>query len=218
MVFGVLLRTGVLPGDNPTGGTTVPAAFAGVLIVIAGLIALIPGDLERRIGLLQKRRRLWARIGRRVAAIPGTVATGVRTAYDRLRDPRTGWLALTGGLLYWAGNIGVLWAAFHAYGVHVPFGVMVQAFFVGMVANVLPSPAAGVGPVDAGMIGAFILFGISKEAVFPAILTYRLIAFWLPAVPGVPAWFALRKTVQRWQREDSDAHGYTSVSKVLEAT
>jgi uncharacterized membrane protein YbhN (UPF0104 family) len=218
MVFGVLLRTGVLPGDNPTGGTTVPAAFAGVLIVIAGLIALIPGDLERRIGLLQKRRRLWARIGRRVAAIPGTVATGVRTAYDRLRDPRTGWLALTGGVLYWAGNIGVLWAAFHAYGVHVPFGVMVQAFFVGMVANVLPSPAAGVGPVDAGMIGAFILFGISKEAVFPAILTYRLIAFWLPAVPGVPAWFALRKTVQRWQREDSDAHGYTSVSKVLEAT
>ena len=29
VVFGVLLRTGVLPGDNPVGGTIVPAAIAG---------------------------------------------------------------------------------------------------------------------------------------------------------------------------------------------
>jgi putative heme transporter len=219
IVFGVLLRTGVVPGANPTGGTTVPALVAGLVIVIAGLIALIPSDLERRIGLLQKRKGRWARVGRRAAAIPGTVATGVRTAIDRLRDARTGWLAVSGGLLYWAGNIGVLWAAFHAFGVHVPLAVVVQAFFVGMAANVIPSPAAGAGPVDAGMIGAFLLFDIPKESVFPAILTYRLIAFWMPAVPGVPAYFALRRTVAKWEREDSKASSrYTSESKVLEAT
>ena len=45
----MLLRTGVLPGDNPVGGTIVPAAIAGVAILILGLVALIPGDIERRL-------------------------------------------------------------------------------------------------------------------------------------------------------------------------
>jgi uncharacterized protein (TIRG00374 family) len=216
IVFGVLLRTGVLPGSHPTGGTIIPAIVAGVLAVLAVLIALIPGDFERRLGLLEKGTGRVAHIARRLAAIPGTVATGVRTAWDRLRDPGTGWLAIVGGILYWSGNIGVLWAAFHAYGIEVPFGVVVQGFFVGMAANVIPSPAAGAGPVDAGMIAAFLLFDIPKESVFPAVLTYRLIAFWLPTIPGIIAYFQLRRTVRGW--ETMDAEGYTSVSKVLEAS
>jgi uncharacterized membrane protein YbhN (UPF0104 family) len=215
IVFGVLLGSGALPGSNPAGGTWVPAGVAAVLAVMAVLIALIPGDFERRIGALQQRKGRWALIGRRLASIPGTVASGVRTAWDRVREHNTGWLAITGGLLYWAGNIGVLWAAFHAYGVDVPFAVVVQGFFLGMAANVIPSPAAGAGPVDAGMIAAFLLFDIPKESVFPAVLTYRLIAFWLPTIPGIIAYFQLRRTVHGW--EELDQTGYTSVSKVLEA-
>jgi uncharacterized protein (TIRG00374 family) len=216
IVFGILLRTGVLHGSNPTGGTIVPASVAGVLFVLFLLIALIPGDFERRIEVLETRKGRVARIARRLATIPGTVSTGVRTAWDRLRDPETALLAVGGSILYWGGNIGVLWAAFHAFGVEVPFGVVVQGFFVGMAANVIPSPAAGAGPVDAGMIAAFLLFDIPKESVFPAVLTYRLIAFWLPTIPGIIAYFQLRRTVHQW--EDLDARGYTSVSKVLEAT
>lgn len=215
IVFGILLRTGVLHGASPVGGTIVPAAVAGVLIVLFAFIALIPGDFERRIGAVKKDSR-GARIARRIATIPGTVATGVRTAIDRMRDAHTRWLAILGGMAYWGGNIGVLWAAFHAYGEQVPFGVVVMGFFVGMTANLIPSPAAGVGPVDAGMIAAFLLFDQPKEAVFPAVLTYRLVAFWLPLVPGIIAWFALRRRVRRWEQEDR--RGYTSVSKVLEAS
>jgi uncharacterized membrane protein YbhN (UPF0104 family) len=66
------------------------------------------------------------------------------------------------------------------------------------------------------MIAAFLLFDIPKESVFPAVLTYRLIAFWLPTIPGIIAYFQLRRTVRGWEVED--ARGYTSVSKVLEAT
>jgi uncharacterized protein (TIRG00374 family) len=215
IVFGILLRTGVLSGPDPAGGTIVPAAVSGVICILVVLIALIPGDFERRISVFEARSGRVARFARRFASIPGTVATGVRTAYDRLRDPDTAGLAIAGGLCYWAGNIGVLWAAFHAYGVEVPFGVVVQGFFLGMAANVIPSPAAGAGPVDAGMIAAFLLFDIPKESVFPAVLTYRLIAFWLPTIPGIIAYFQLRQTVHGW--EELDTQGYTSVSKVLEA-
>ena len=110
----------------------------------------------------------------------------MRTAIAYLRHPWQSANAIGGALGWWAGNIGILWASFHAFSVSVPFGVVVQGYFLGMVANLAPSPAAGVGTVDAGLIGAFVLFGIPAGTVFPAILVFRLIAFWLPIPAGVP--------------------------------
>ena len=68
------------------------------------------------------------------------------------------------------------------------------------------------------MIGAFVLFGIDESTVFPAVLTYRVIAFWLPIPPGIVAFLQLRTTVAGWDRERAErlAHGgYTSQSKVM---
>lgn len=210
ILFGILLRTGVLPGDAPVGGTIVPAALAGGALLTAALIALVPRDLERRIAALGGDGRR-GRLMERIAPIPATIATGVRTAIGFLRDPRRGALGVGGAVGFWSANIGVLWASFEAFGGDVPFGVLVQGFFVGMAANLIPSPAGGVGSVDAGMIGAFLLFGVSAGIVFPAVLTYRAIAFWLPIPPGLLAFFQLRRTVSRWEQERQP---YTSESKV----
>jgi uncharacterized membrane protein YbhN (UPF0104 family) len=217
ILFGILLRTGVLPGPGPFGGTIVPAAVAGVLLALIGLIAFIPGDVERRLVRLGGSHRRLGRLLGRLATGPATLATGVRTAIDYVRHPRRGALAVAGALGYWATQIGILWASFEAFGGDVFFGVLVQGFFVGMVANLLPSPAGGVGTIDAGMIGAFLLFGQPAEVVFPAVLAYRTIAFWLPIPPGIVAYFGLRRTVARWEQQSEP--GYTSQSKVtLEAT
>ena len=51
------------------------------------------------------------------------------------------------------------------------------------------------------MIGTFALFdipGVGGSKVFAAVFTYRLIAFWLPLLPGIFAFFQLRGTVKRW--------------------
>jgi putative heme transporter len=217
VVFGVLLRVGVLHGRAPLAGTVVPAAVSGGLIVLFLMIALIPEDFERRIQhYAQGYRR--ARYLKRIATGPATLAMGTRTAITYIRHPRRGVLALGGAVGFWAANIGILWASFEAYGGDVPFGVMVQGFFVGMAANLIPSPAGGVGSVDAGMIGAFVLFKLPAEEVFAAVLTYRVIAFWLPIPPGIVAYVQLRNTVAGWEAEDR-ATGYTSESKVTaEAT
>ena len=214
LIFGILLRTGVLPGDNPVGGTIVPAAVSGCLIAVFALIALIPEDIERRIyrfaGGYRRTRYLT-----RVAKGPATLASGVRTAIAYVRHPSRGALAVVGAVGFWAANIGVLWASFEAFGGSVPFGVLVQGFFVGMAANLIPSPAGGVGSVDAGMIGAFVLFGIDESTVFPAVLTYRVIAFWLPIPPGIVAFFQLRKTVTRWEAErEQEPAASTTLQKV----
>jgi putative heme transporter len=214
VIFGVLLRTGVLPGNAPFGGTVVPAAVSAVVIAVFALIALIPQDIERRIyGYAGGYRR--TRYLTRLAKGPATLASGVRTAIAYVRHPGGGALAVVGAVGFWAANIGVLWASFEAFGGHVPFAVLVQGFFVGMAANLIPSPAGGVGSVDAGMIGAFVLFGVDESTVFPAVLTYRVIAFWLPIPPGIVAFFGLRKTVAGWERERNEtATRGTTLQKV----
>jgi uncharacterized protein (TIRG00374 family) len=214
IVFGVLLRTSVLPGDNPAGGTIVPAAIGGLLLSGVALLALVPEDAERRIRTLGKRGARWSRVAGKIASIPATLASGVRTAIAYLRHPKRQFAAIVGALGWWAGLIGVLWCSFRAVGVEVEFGVLVQGYFVGMVANLVPSPAAGVGTVDAGLIGAFVLFGIPAETVFPAILLFRLVSIWLPIPVGVAAYLQLRKTVRHWEMETP---GATIKSKVTAA-
>jgi uncharacterized protein (TIRG00374 family) len=199
VVFGVLLRVGVLHGTSPLAGTVVPAAISGGLILLFLLIASIPTDFERRIEHYAGGRRY--RFLKRIATGPATLSLGTRTAIAYIRHPRRGLLAVGGAIGFWAANIGVLWASFKAFGGHVPFGVLVQGFFLGMAANLIPSPAGGVGAVDAGMIGAFAIFGIDNSVVFPAVLTYRVIAFWLPIPPGIVAFVQLRKKVAEWERE-----------------
>jgi putative heme transporter len=204
VVFGVLLRVGVLSGEAPVGLTIVPAAIAGAILVLGLLTALIPDDVERRLSRFAHGSR-FQHLAERLASAPATLAIGIRTAIDFVRNPSRGGLAVIGAVGFWACNIGILWAAFHAYGVHVPLGVVVQGFFVGMVANLFPLAPGGVGAVDAGMIGTFVLFGLPGSEVFAAVLTYRLVAFWLPIPPGIVAFFQLRKTVARWEEDRAHA-------------
>jgi uncharacterized protein (TIRG00374 family) len=201
---GILLRTGLLNGVNPAGLTIVPAALAGAAIAVFLLIALIPEDIERRLAAFARGYR-FARHAQRLASGPATLATGTRTAISFVRDPSRGGLAVLGAIGFWAANIAILWAAFHAYGAEVPLGVVVQGFFIGMVANLFPFAPAGVGAVDAGMIGTFVLFDVPAGEVFAAVLTYRLIAFWLPIPPGIVAFLQLRKTVARWEAQRAAA-------------
>ena len=204
VLFGILLAAEVLPGEDHLSVTIVPAAISGAVIVLLGLVSLLPGDIERRLRDLHRFGRL-TNLASRVAALPATLASGVRTAIDHVRNPRLGAESVLAAVGFWAGNIATLWAAFKAFGVDVEFGVLVQGFFVGMVANLAPSPAAGVGTVDAGLIGAFVVFGLDAEAVFPAVLVFRLIGFWLPIPLGVAAYLKLLRTAHGWESERRSA-------------
>jgi uncharacterized protein (TIRG00374 family) len=203
VINGALLETDVFEGPDPAGLTIVPAAIAGGVIVLFLLIALIPGDLQRRLAESSPDTKL-GRIGVRLASVPETMAAGTRLAMAIVREPSKGGLALAGAVGFWAANIAILWASFKAFDVSVGGAVIVQGFFVGMAANLFPFAPGGVGAVDAGMIGTFVLFGLPGGAVFAAVLVYRVIAFWLPLPPGIVAFLQLRKTVQRW--EDERAH------------
>jgi len=133
------------------------------------------------------------------ATVPALAASGVRTAIEliRTRDP-----GLLGAPAWWGFDIAVLWAMFHAFGSPPPFTVIWMAYFVGMLGNLLPLPG-GLGGVEGGMIGAFAAFGVNVDLSVLAVLSYRAISFWLPTLPGVVAYFQLRRTVARWREEQT---------------
>ena len=200
IIFGVLLRVGLLPGDGKVSMTVVPAAIAGFVLAVVLLISRIPPDFQQR---FIDRHHPESRAGRllaKLAVLPETLSTGIRTALEFVRDPRTGWVAILGAIGFWAANVTIIWASFKSLGVSIPLGEVVLGFFVGMVANLAPAPA-GVGAVDGGLIGSFVIFGYPLETVIAAVLIYRLIAFYMPVPPGIIAFFQLRGTVARWEQE-----------------
>ena len=156
IVFGVLLRTGVLPGDNPVGGTIVPAAVAG-----GGAGARRPARADpgrRRAAAAHRSPSAPRGCGcARSAAVPGHhghAACAPRST--TCAHPRTGALAVGGAVGFWAANIGILWASFEAFGGDVPFA-RARAGLLRRDGR-QPDPVAGrraSGSVDAGMIGAF---------------------------------------------------------------
>ncbi|MGB2711382.1 MAG: flippase-like domain-containing protein, partial [Conexibacter sp.] len=120
---------------------------------------------------------------------------GVRFALRKAAHPDA---AMVGAVTWWTFNIAILWACFHAFGEPPPTAVLVQAFFVGMLGNLLPLPG-GIGGVDGGMIGALVAFGVAGNLALLAVLSYRLFAFWLPTIPGAIAYLQLRRRVQQWR-------------------
>jgi uncharacterized membrane protein YbhN (UPF0104 family) len=194
VVAGLGLYFGVFPGPAPFAITVVPAIFGASVIAVFLAVSLLPGDFDRLVARWTSDGR-FGRLAALAAAAPAAAASGVRTAISlvRTRDP-----ALLGAVAWWAFDISVLWACFHAFGVPPPTAVIVMCYFVGTLGNALPLPG-GIGGVDGGMIGAFSAFGVPVEVSVVSVLAYRGFAFWLPTLPGALAYLQLRRTVHRWQ-------------------
>jgi len=197
VIFGYGLSWGILSGPAPFGVTVVPALFGLAVIVLALLMTFVPADVERRFEQWSSGGGRLSRLGAKLSTVPAAISSGVRIAIGHIgkRDP-----ALVGVAAYWGFNIAILWACFHAFGEAPPWAVIVMAYFVGMLGNLLPLPG-GVGGVDGGMIGAFAAFGVSGSLALVAVLTYRVFAFWLPTIPGIIAYFQLRRTVAGWHEQ-----------------
>jgi uncharacterized protein (TIRG00374 family) len=203
VIGGLGLYLGLFPGPAPFAITVVPAIFGAVVIGLFLALAGVPADLERVVARWTSPERWHGRTARWLAATSATARTGVRMAISlvRTRD----W-HLLGAVGWWAFDISVLWACFHAFGNAPPKAVIVIAYFVGMLGNTLPLPG-GIGGVDGGMIGAFTAFGVNAELSLVSVLAYRAFAFWLPTLPGAVAYVQLRRTVHRWRR--SEVPSYT---------
>lgn len=103
---------------------------------------------------------------------------------------------LVGSFGYMAFDIAALGAGFAAFGRAPSFGVLVVAYLIGQLGGLLPLPG-GIGGIEGGLIGTFALYHVSVAATAAAVLVYRALQIWLPAVLGSVAFVRLRATLRR---------------------
>ncbi|MHB8243546.1 MAG: hypothetical protein ACYDHN_16345, partial [Solirubrobacteraceae bacterium] len=80
LIDGIGLGSGVFPGGGSFALTFLPAIVAAVLFAIAGAMALLPGDLERRLHRWASGSGRVAHWVARAVTAPALAASGVRTA------------------------------------------------------------------------------------------------------------------------------------------
>jgi hypothetical protein len=132
-----------VPGKDSVELTIVPAAVAGAAADLGVLVALIPPDLGG--GRAASCTASAARRSRHVAKVPAIAGEGFGFAVGSSPTPRAAgwrWSARPASGRPTSASSG---RPSSAFGVHVPLAVVVQGFFLGMVANLFPLAPAGVG-------------------------------------------------------------------------
>lgn len=81
-----------------------------------------------------------------------------------------------------------------AFNVHITIAQTLFVLAFGVIsATVTPTPG-GIGGAEAGMVAAFVAVGVPAQQGLAVALTYRLIMYWLPILPGFVAFqIALRR-------------------------
>jgi uncharacterized membrane protein YbhN (UPF0104 family) len=183
--FGLIVVSGVVLAVAEQGHaalTILPAAMAAACIALTVAISLVPAGFERTL------RKRWGRLGAALASIPAILAEGVRGGWALVRR---GEPAVLGALIWWLLDVAALAACLWAFGGSMNLFELLMAYLVGHIFNILPVPG-GVGPVEGGIIGALVGFGVPAGLALVATLAYQLVSVWLPAVPGAYALWRVR--------------------------
>ncbi|HEV7936720.1 MAG TPA: lysylphosphatidylglycerol synthase transmembrane domain-containing protein [Solirubrobacteraceae bacterium] len=181
-LIGIPMWLGLLPGSEDPLLTLLPAGLA--IATIAGTLAI-----AGLAGRLAMRKRLSS--GRLHVALVA-ISDGVRGALRLIA--RHDW-RLLGAIGYWLFDTLVLYVCLLAYGPTPAFWAVAMAYLVGLMGNSIPIPA-GLVAVEGGLIGMLVLFHVRPvSAVVAAVVTYRAISLWLPALIGSAAFFSLRREI-----------------------
>lgn len=170
---------------------------AGLGLAVAGIVILAmaaPGPLRH---VLRRTAMGSGRVSRAAVRAQDGLPT-LRGALTRaLREVRGGHPALLGALAWWTFDIAVLFVMLHAFGEQPHVVVLVLAYFLGTMFNVLPLP----GSLSGGLAGVLIALGTPAAAAIAAVFAYRAIAVWLPAGSGLLSAGRLRASAARWRHE-----------------
>jgi uncharacterized protein (TIRG00374 family) len=104
-----------------------------------------------------------------------------------------GWGTI-GAVAYLAFDIMVLWVCFLAFGDPPHAAALVLGYQIGYLANAVPIPG-GIGALDAGLVGALVLYGVDATSATAAVLVYHAIWLFVPLVIGTAAFLLLQRNM-----------------------
>jgi uncharacterized protein (TIRG00374 family) len=191
VLIGTGLAVRIFPGETNLLLTALPAAIAGLALVAAALAARSAPRLHRRLARAEEGEQ--SRRSRVVLKTMVAIADGTSEAFALLREANA-WL-IGGIVAYLAFDVMVLWATFHAFGAAPPLAIVWIGYLIGELGGLIPVPG-GIGGVDLGLVGAFVLYKVPITSAASAVLAYRAIALWVPAILGAIAFVFLRRTLR----------------------
>src|ERR1700729_3123451 len=167
-----------LPGPRNLLLSIVPAAVGVVVLV---LFLLLPRYVDRILRRVQP--------GRLEAFLTETAAS-VRDTKRLVFHPD--W-RIVGAIGYLWFDIAVVFACFAAAGQVPPLAVVVLAYQIGYLSNVIPVPG-GIGVLDGSLVGMFALYGgTAASLATAATVVYHAISLWVPALWGTAAFLVLQR-------------------------
>jgi uncharacterized protein (TIRG00374 family) len=190
LLLGAGLATGILPGH---GGGLVLTVLPAVVAAAAIVATLALRRLGRRAEAWATRRgegSRWARLAPALSAM----SDGIDEALHHLR--RANPLLLVGLVGFLVFDMLTFWASFRAVGASPELAVIGMAYLIGQLGNWLPVPG-GIGGTELGLVGALVLYGLPALTATAAVLLYRVIELWIPAVLGIAAFVQLRLLLRR---------------------
>ncbi len=196
VIFWIALVISIpLRGFNPAYGF---AALAGVFLLMAffGTIMLLTRG--------QQHADAWLRaLAKRVPRLdPEKVSTLLSKIVERIsmliHNRRNLYWALTWAGLNWIFDAACLWVFIWAFGHAISPIDLLVAYGLANVLAAIPITPAGLGVVEGVLIPTLVGFGVPHNQAILAVLSYRLINFWIPIPIGGVAYASLE-----WRRKNS---------------
>jgi uncharacterized membrane protein YbhN (UPF0104 family) len=170
VVAGFGVAVGVLSGEATLAVTLLPGTAALLLIVAVFALPRSQGAVKRAPA---------GRLSMALAHAREYVRDGVGASAELLRSGDR--LVIAGAIGYFAFDVAALAAAFQAVGpAGLPIGLLVLAYTLGHGGAIVPLP----GSAEGGLIGMFVLYGVSLPTATAAVLAYRALHAGVPLVLG----------------------------------
>jgi uncharacterized membrane protein YbhN (UPF0104 family) len=171
VIAGLGVAVGALSGDAPLVLTLLPGVAALLLIVAVFALPRSQGQAERLPA---------GRLRTALAKAREYLRDGVGASAELLRSGDR--LVVAGAIGYFAFDVAALAAAFQAVGsAGLPIGLLVLAYTLGHGGAIVPIP----GSAEGGLIGMFVLYGMSLSTATAAVLAYRALHAGVPMLLGV---------------------------------
>ena len=194
LLFGMLSALLLIEQHRLEGNEALAVAFVSfgivAMILIAILAATWPPALRfmlaaaRRVPLL-RRTKLVQRPEARIAQLQDIVA--------KLRSGRWGGAAMSAALNM-AFDAATLALVFYAAGTPIGAATLLAGYGLPIMLGQASFLPGGLAVTEVSMSALYISLGLRPSVVIAAVITYRLVSLWLPALVGLPliAWLQIR--------------------------
>lgn len=168
----------ILSGASVKGVLSPLAIISLIGLLVLGTLGLIFNEKLSQTGVFVF---TWLksvlRVGSHEAAL---LANAARNRAIEIRIPIHALLrSFLYALVNWLADLGALLVSLRISGSHVGIGAVVPAYFLGALAASLPITPGGLGVVEGSLVISLVAFGGRELPVVAAVITYRLVSFWI---------------------------------------